>query len=166
MHDTGNFNRTVLPFFLKVDWHCFGTKHCRDERGQVGHRTTIRTCKDCLKGLTLLLICSLIEIESNGPISISHRAWCARDQRDIQAIKGRRIIPATINVEAKGHLASSRCWLRSHRRVWGNETGTHYITIAVLEVVSGDLPGHINLLPVSPQFLCSCIRGFVSNDRQ
>jgi hypothetical protein len=66
-----------------------------------------------LKGLTLLLICSLIEVQGHRPVALSHRSWCACDQSNIQAIKGYAAIVPPINVETKGDLTRAGCRLRS-----------------------------------------------------
>ena len=101
---------------------------------------------------------SLTGSSSTFPKLISHRPRCACDQCNIQAIKGCRLIPASINVETKGDFASSCCWLRGHGCIWGNETRTHYVTVAVLKIVSSELPGHIDLPPMSLLMLYkSCV---------
>ena len=43
--------------------------------------------RDGLKGLALLLICSLIEVQGRGPVAFRHRPRCPHGHRNIQTIK-------------------------------------------------------------------------------
>src|SRR6266699_3881079 len=109
LHEAGNLNRAMLALFLEGDGHGFGTKHRRDERRQGCDWTANGPREDGLQGLTLLLICSLIEVEGHGPVAISHRSRCSSGQNNIQAIKRGTTIAPLINVETKGNLTRARC---------------------------------------------------------
>src|SRR5216683_1984772 len=65
LHEAGNLNRAMLALFVKSDRYGFHTEHCGDERCKSSYRATNRPREDGLKGLTLLLICSLIEVEGH-----------------------------------------------------------------------------------------------------
>jgi hypothetical protein len=52
-----------------------------------------------LKGLALLLICSLIEVQGRGPVAFSHRPRCPHGHSNIQAIKRGTTIAPLINME-------------------------------------------------------------------
>src|SRR6266566_6468453 len=113
LHEAGNLNRAMLALFLEGDGRGFGTKHRRDERRQGCDWTANGPREDGLQGLTLLLICSLIEVEGHGPVAISHRSRCSSGQSNIQAINGYAAIVPPINVETKGNLTRARCRFRS-----------------------------------------------------
>src|SRR6266849_2088607 len=113
LHEAGNLDRTVLALFLEGDRHQFHPKDRGDERRKSSYRTTHRPCEDGLQGLTLLLICSLIKVESHRPVAFSHSSRCACDQSNIQAIKGYAAIVPPINVETEGDLTRTCGRLRS-----------------------------------------------------
>src|SRR6266702_659399 len=113
LHEAGNLNRAMLALFLEGDGHGFGTKHRRDERRQGCDWTANGPREDGLQGLTLLLICSLIEVEGHGPVAISHRSRCSSGQNNIQDIKRGTTLAPLINVETTGTLTRASCRLRS-----------------------------------------------------
>src|SRR3989440_4152322 len=113
LHEAGNLNRAMLALFMEGDRYSFHPEYRGDQRCKSSYRATNRPGEDGLKGLTLLLICSLIEVQGHGPIALSHRSRCARDQSNIQAIKGYAAIVPPINMETKGDLARAGCRLRS-----------------------------------------------------
>src|SRR5713226_4731371 len=113
LHEAGNLDRTVLALFVKSDRYGFHPEYRGDQRCKSSYRATNRPGEDGLKGLTLLLICSLIEVQGYRPVALSHRSRCARDQSNVQAIKGYAAIVPSINVETKGDLTSADCRLRS-----------------------------------------------------
>src|SRR6266851_3365540 len=113
LHNTGNLNRTASAFFVEGDRHQFHPKDCGDERRKSRDWATHRPCEDGLKGLTLLLICALIKVESHRPVAFSHRSWCTRSQSNIESIKGYVTVTPLIHVETKGDLTRACCRLRS-----------------------------------------------------
>src|SRR5260370_36583311 len=130
----------MLALFVKSDRYGFHPEYRGDQRCKSSYRAPNRSREDGLKGLTLLFISLIIEVQGHGPVALSHRSRCARDQSNIQAIKGYAAIVSPIHVETKGNLTSACCRLRGQGRVWRKETRTHYITVTVLEVISRDLP--------------------------
>src|SRR6266516_475481 len=67
LHEAGNLNRAMLALFVEGDRYGFHTEYRGDERCKSSYRATNRPREDGLKGLTLLLICSLIEVEGHRP---------------------------------------------------------------------------------------------------
>src|SRR5882724_3953909 len=109
LHEALNLNRAMLALFVKSDRDGFHPEYRGDQRRKSSYGATNRSGKDGLKSLTLLLICSLIEVEGYRPVAIRHRSWCACDQSNIQAIKGDATIVSSIHVETKGDLTRARC---------------------------------------------------------
>src|SRR6266536_4195761 len=133
----------AFALFLVGDGNSFYPKHRGDERGEGSKRTTISTSEYHPKRLALLLIGSLIEVKRYRPVSFSQRSRYICTYGHIQAIKWHVAVTPSIDVEGKAYITNSRCRFRGQGRVWRKETGTHYVTIAVLEIVSRDLPARL-----------------------
>src|SRR5258706_1822558 len=87
-------------------------------------------------GPALLLICSLIEVIYDRPISFAHGSRRMCNHHNIQAIERYIAVTATIDMEGKGGLTISFRRLGGQRRLWRKEAGTHYRTVAVLAILS------------------------------
>src|SRR5436309_4664507 len=111
VHDVGNFDRAAFASYVEGDRDGFHTEQGGDERGKSTQWAAGRTTEDGLKRLLLLLICSLIKVQRDRPVSFGHGSWGTCNQDNIQTIDGYVAVVATIDVEGNGDLTTSFCRL-------------------------------------------------------
>src|SRR6266496_6499897 len=75
MQDAGNLDGAAFALYVIGDRDGFRTEHGGEERCKNTHWAASRTTEDGLKGLTLLLIGSLIEAQRYRPVSFGDISW-------------------------------------------------------------------------------------------
>src|SRR5215831_13409062 len=109
MQDALNLDGAAFALDAIGDRDGFRIENGRDEWCKKSHWAANRTTEDGLKGLTLLLVGLLIEVQRDRPVSFAHDAWCTSKLGHIQAIKRDITVAATRDVEAPGPLTGSLC---------------------------------------------------------
>src|SRR5579859_1252545 len=139
-HHTGYLDGSPLPFDREGDRHRSDAKRVRDERSQLTDRPTVLPKENRLESGALLFIGPFIHIQRDTPVPISHWARRSRNHRRVETVQCDSTILPAIDMEAERHFASARRRPRRHGRARGDETRTHDVTIAVLEIVSHNSP--------------------------
>src|SRR5262249_6319944 len=92
----------------------------------------------------LLLVGPLVDVGGKLPLARSHRTWRVGNHRDVKPVERHLVIGAFIDVEDERDVADTLSWPRRQRCRRRDKARTDHIAVAVLEIVTGQLPfcGH------------------------
>src|SRR5689334_13878880 len=93
---------------------------------------------------------SFVDVSSNCPIPICHWPGRMDSKCHVETIERRAIKASALDMEGERNVAYAFGWSRRQGCVLRHEAGTHYAAIAILKVISREVPMslrcHLSLL--------------------
>ena len=140
----------MAVFHPKLTFGCSGKDQVSAGRGRAEivapqgcegrHGAALGAAEDRAQRRRLQVVGALVDVGGEGPVAVSHRARRENDHGNVEPVESHVVVAALIDVEDKRHVARALARPSRERRAGRDEARAHHVAVAVLEIVTGQLP--------------------------
>src|SRR5262245_47924282 len=140
VQDVRDFSRSLLAINPIGNRHLLHPQVLGNQWRESRHRPAGSAGEHGNERLSLFFVSTFVNVDANRPITFAHRPWGVNCEGHVEAVERHVAIPAVLDMEDHTDIADPLGRPRGQRRRLRHETWTNDAAIAVLEVVSGEMP--------------------------